>query len=281
MAATAQLTRGLTIGGKSYQQQTTRTGQGIHVAEATVNPGSPGVVTAQAQSSATISAATWSANVITFTTGTHNLVPGQIVTVTGVTPVGYNGTYVVISTPLATTFTVANITNPGAYTSGGSVAEPFTITCGAVPVSSLVAAARVDLFITIAGVTTCRYGCTIGAVVGNAISLTGGAGASFPANSTVVTCVAPVKTYLPILGANIMCYFSDGGTAGQSQFVFVQVDGTTVNYAPFLDVGVTDLWDNDLGVVANPFTTTTGGFVYASHNSTLVQTMAAGFLAIA
>lgn len=66
----------------------------------------------------------WSANVITFTTTTaHDLLPGYRVTVTGVTPAGYNGIYDVVSVPTGTgvTFTVANTTDPGAWSSGGDL----------------------------------------------------------------------------------------------------------------------------------------------------------------
>jgi hypothetical protein len=49
-----------------------------------------------------------------------NLQPGQLVTVTGITPSGFNGTYTILSTPSTTTFTVGLLTDPGTYTSGGS-----------------------------------------------------------------------------------------------------------------------------------------------------------------
>jgi hypothetical protein len=45
-------------------------------------------------------------NLVTLTTSAaHNLVPGQTVTVSGVTPAALNGTFVVQTTPTATTFT--------------------------------------------------------------------------------------------------------------------------------------------------------------------------------
>ena len=44
---------------------------------------------------------------------------GQNVTVTGVSPSGYNGTWTIVSTT-ASTIVVTLVSNPGAYTSGGS-----------------------------------------------------------------------------------------------------------------------------------------------------------------
>ena len=62
-----------------------------------------------------------STSTITFTTATsHNLVVGDVITVTGASPSGYNGTYAVTSTPTSYTFTVAQASNPGAWTSGGT-----------------------------------------------------------------------------------------------------------------------------------------------------------------
>ena len=44
------------------------------------------------------------------TTFAHNLTPGSTVVIAGATPAGYNGTFVVVATPTATTFTYANAT---------------------------------------------------------------------------------------------------------------------------------------------------------------------------
>ena len=49
-----------------------------------------------------------------------NLQAGQTVTISGVTPNGYNGLYTILTTPTTTSFTVGLITDPGTYTSGGS-----------------------------------------------------------------------------------------------------------------------------------------------------------------
>jgi hypothetical protein len=54
------------------------------------------------------------------TTSTHNLGTGDRVTIAGITPTGYNGTYIVTSTPTTTSFTYANATT-GAQTVAGTV----------------------------------------------------------------------------------------------------------------------------------------------------------------
>lgn len=62
----------------------------------------------------------WTANVTTYTTvAAHGLAVGSIVRVTGTNPVGYNGTYTVVTVPSATTFTAAQPINPGVWVSGG------------------------------------------------------------------------------------------------------------------------------------------------------------------
>jgi hypothetical protein len=77
-------------------------------------------VTLTLATSYTVSAASWSANAITFTIGSHNLQVGQQITVAGVTPTGYNGSYQVVAVT-STTIVVPQQTDPGAYTSGGTV----------------------------------------------------------------------------------------------------------------------------------------------------------------
>ncbi len=70
-----------------------------------------------------ISTASWSTNVVTFTTAAaHGLLPGYTATISGVTPSAYNGDYTVVSVPSGTgvTFTASLLSNPGTYTSGGN-----------------------------------------------------------------------------------------------------------------------------------------------------------------
>lgn len=72
-----------------------------------------------------VNTASWSGGVVTMTTAAaHNLVSNQYVTISGILPSGYNGTYRVTVTD-ATHFTYAltnPATNPGAYVSGGLAA---------------------------------------------------------------------------------------------------------------------------------------------------------------
>ena len=58
---------------------------------------------------------------VTYTTSTANgFVPGQVVTITGVSPSGYNGTFTIVTVPTATTFTVTNATTGTATTSSAT-----------------------------------------------------------------------------------------------------------------------------------------------------------------
>lgn len=77
--------------------------------------------------SVTISTATWGSNQITFTTGAaHGISVGDMITVAGVTPSGYNGTYVTVTGTTGSTIVVAKTTDPGTYSSGGTVANYLT-----------------------------------------------------------------------------------------------------------------------------------------------------------
>ena len=71
----------------------------------------------------TITAATWASSQITFTTtSAHGLGVGVDITITGVSPSGYNGTYTTLTGTTGSTIVVANSTNPGSYVSGGVLA---------------------------------------------------------------------------------------------------------------------------------------------------------------
>lgn len=65
-------------------------------------------------------AAAWAAGVITVTATNHLLKVGQAVVMAGMTPAGYNGTFVVASAPSASTFTYARAADPGAATVMGT-----------------------------------------------------------------------------------------------------------------------------------------------------------------
>ncbi len=75
--------------------------------------------------SGAITAATWVSGVATITTPAglpQGFSVGQSVTISGMTPTGYNGTFTIASVLGATQFTYALTTNPGAATAFGSVA---------------------------------------------------------------------------------------------------------------------------------------------------------------
>jgi len=75
----------------------------------------------------TLSTASWSSNQTTYTTSAaHGLSVGDIITVAGVTPTGYNGTYVAVAGTTGSTIVVDELTDPGTYTSGGTVANYLT-----------------------------------------------------------------------------------------------------------------------------------------------------------
>lgn len=64
----------------------------------------------------------------TITTATaHGFISGQPVTIAGVSPAAYNGTYQIVAVD-ATHFTYALGSNPGAYTSGGSLTAAVALT---------------------------------------------------------------------------------------------------------------------------------------------------------
>lgn len=76
-----------------------------------------------------ISAASWSAGTISFTTLlAHGLIIGDIVVVSGMSPSSYNGEYEILTVPLTTTFTAAKVADPLVFVSGGTVAKTSDLT---------------------------------------------------------------------------------------------------------------------------------------------------------
>lgn len=68
---------------------------------------------------ATISAGSWSSGTATVTIGAHTIQVGDLITITGVSPTGYNVTGGVITAVTSTQIKYAVSSNPGAYVSGG------------------------------------------------------------------------------------------------------------------------------------------------------------------
>lgn len=74
------------------------------------------------QAAITITGASWSLGTATVTFGTSPVIPvGSIVSITGVAPTGYNGSWVTTGTATATQVQFAVATNPGSYISGGQL----------------------------------------------------------------------------------------------------------------------------------------------------------------
>jgi phage tail sheath gpL-like len=72
-----------------------------------------------------VSGVTWATGNATYTTSApHGIAVGAQVTITGVNPAGYNGTFTTITGTTGSTIVVGIATNPGTYVSGGSVRGP-------------------------------------------------------------------------------------------------------------------------------------------------------------
>lgn len=72
----------------------------------------------------TLTSLTWSGSVVTAVTAApHPFVIGDVVTISGETPTGYNGTYTLASVADTTHFTYALVSNPGAQTVAGIVTD--------------------------------------------------------------------------------------------------------------------------------------------------------------
>jgi len=129
-------------------------------------------------------------NVVTITTkANHGFEPGQSVTIAGITPAGYNGTYIVAGAPAATQFTYTNAT--------GSLAAGTT-TLGTVSSA---------IYIGGAGTPTAGSALTIGS---SGINLSS-ANVSVVVNNTDVSFNGNQHWQL---AAGIVLRFSDGGVSG-------------------------------------------------------------------
>lgn len=72
---------------------------------------------------AAIAASSISTNGTTWTvTNTHNFAAGDVITISGVTPTSYNGTYTINTISTTASFTITNSTQPGPVTIAGSAA---------------------------------------------------------------------------------------------------------------------------------------------------------------
>src|SRR5262249_32142578 len=129
----------------------------------------------------TITGATWAAGLATFTAN-NSYVVGQTVTVTGVTPSGYNGAWTVTSAT-GTDFTVAIANNPGTYSSGGTAVGSPTGFAYTLPLTAVATSSRATDAVTITGATWANTN-------GGQVTIT--AANSFSAGQTVIISgVAP------------------------------------------------------------------------------------------
>lgn len=77
------------------------------------------------QPAKTVTAMSWAAGVVTVSVAGHGYATGNIVTIAGVTPAGYNGAYSITVTGTGT-FTYALAANPGAVTVQGTATQTST-----------------------------------------------------------------------------------------------------------------------------------------------------------
>jgi phage tail sheath gpL-like len=87
--------------------------------------------------SSTITTATWATGQATYTTSTpHGFPVGAPITVSGMSPAGFNGTFTTLTGTTGSTIVVAMPTTPGAFVSGGTVSGPTGAQDVATPIGS-------------------------------------------------------------------------------------------------------------------------------------------------
>ncbi len=98
------------------------------------------------QASVAVTGATRATQKITFTVTAHGRAINDIVTIAGVTPSGYNGTYRITEVVNANSFRAEKTTNPGTYTSGGTMTKLSMFGFNAGGVKGLVIGDEVKLY---------------------------------------------------------------------------------------------------------------------------------------
>jgi len=146
----------------------------------------------QAGFTSVVGGTAWSGGAITFVTATnHGLVTGNTVTVTGVVPSGYNGSYTVTGTPTSNTFTVAPSSDPGRWESGGTVAPTVAWVSGGTVAKVLTLATGTSWS---SGVIKFVTAASHDFVAGNAVTVTGASPAAYNGTFTVLSTPAPTAT---------------------------------------------------------------------------------------
>jgi hypothetical protein len=142
-----------------------------------------------------VTGASWTSGVatLTFSAITTKLPIGAVITITGITPSGYNVSNVQVTASTTTSVSYALASNPGAYSSGGSIGNGTTYT----PSSGAV----------VADVLVCGSGGGGGGGVVNATAVSGGAGGGGGAS-------AGRRYRLTEIGGSAAITVGVGGTAG-------------------------------------------------------------------
>ncbi len=157
----------------------------------------------------------WSAGFITFQTATnHGLAIGNVVTVAGASPSGYNDTYTVTAVPSSTTFTVVNPANPGAWVSGGTVSKISTLVTGTS---------------WSGGVITFVTAASHGFVTGNAVTVSGVSPSGY--NGTFTVTSTPTSTKFTAAYAANPGAWTSGGTVTTAQDC-TNIEDVSTLYAP-------------------------------------------------
>jgi autotransporter-associated beta strand protein len=186
------------------------------------------------------SGASESGNTVTITTTTaHGFAPGQAVRVTGVGVAGYNGTFIIASTPNSTTFTYLNPTSSLAGSGGGTATV-----AGPIVLSGTVTLNGTNNLLSVAGAAgqaTCS-GQVVGAgnltkMGAGTLFLTNalGAASTFSGQTTIVSGVVNAQnansaTATP-LGATSVVVVANGGTL-QFQGLPAVSNGAALTAAP-------------------------------------------------
>ena len=235
-------------------------------------PGNAGPGGSQTNAADAIFSAVWASNVATITTtGTHNIVVGQTVTVAGVNITGYNVTAVVTGILSPTRFTYNLAVNPGGVGTGGNAttaANPITSATwnsggGGVATITTTDPTGVGIgdTVTISGVAINGYN---GSFVVTAISganqfsyalandpanATGGLGTPVNTDVSIVTATwaAGVATVTTTVNSNrsvgervvIAGILSVGPGDFNGTFVVTSVSGNSFTYARAVDPGAT------------------------------------------
>ena len=105
----------------------------------------------------TVTAASWTAGIATITATAHGFAVGDVVTVAGMTPAGYNGVVTVLTVPTANTFTYAVAATLAASSVNGTAAAGTNMTgivTGAKVIVQGAATGGADLIATVTGVAS-------------------------------------------------------------------------------------------------------------------------------